>query len=151
MTPSYYAYSELVDKIIYNSDCTRNFTRKDYIDLAMAAIDQAGFLFHDQNRIEALINEIKAKYQENDNKFVNQFVERAKVLFTEITTSKKTNQDKMDELAALMGLDDKENAKDCEDVDKLYDVVLNDADEVTFLKLVTARAHERYFSNEKRS
>ena len=46
--------NKLVNDVVYGAE-TEGFTEKDWLELAMAALDQAGLSLAEQNRIRALL------------------------------------------------------------------------------------------------
>lgn len=54
--PRDYEYpNKLVSDVVYRYPATQHFDRQDWIDLAMAALDQAGLSVSEQDRIEATL------------------------------------------------------------------------------------------------
>lgn len=47
--------NERVQDVVYGCDYTLDFDRQDWLDLAMAALDQAGITADEQARIAALL------------------------------------------------------------------------------------------------
>lgn len=49
--------NKLVNGVVFETPVTAHFTRRDWLALAMAALDQAGLTKREQDRIEALLPE----------------------------------------------------------------------------------------------
>ena len=48
-------YTEKVDEVIYKSGLCDSFSEDDYIDLALASLDQSGMSKQDQDRVASII------------------------------------------------------------------------------------------------
>lgn len=53
--------NKLVSDVVYRYPATQHFDRQDWIDLAMAALDQAGLSASEQERVEAMVSDVGDK------------------------------------------------------------------------------------------
>ena len=49
--------NKLVSDVVFRTPTTSAFTRQDWIDLAMAALDQAELSLSEQERVESLVSQ----------------------------------------------------------------------------------------------